>query len=89
MNSNRMGRKFDMEICLGSSCFSRGNRDVVQFIKEYLRKNHLDDRIIFKGARCLGHCSNGPNLIIDGKIIEGVTSDRIEKILEENLADIR
>ncbi|MGD0583932.1 MAG: NAD(P)H-dependent oxidoreductase subunit E [Bacteroidales bacterium] len=84
-----MGRKFDMEICLGSSCFSRGNRDVVQFIKEYLRKNHLDDRIIFKGARCLGHCSNGPNLVIDGKIIEGVTSDRIEKILEENLADIR
>ena len=72
-----------MQICLGSSCFSRGNKDVVMFIKEYLRKNHLDDRVIFKGARCMGHCSNGPNLIINGEIKEGVTRSRIEAILEK------
>jgi NADH:ubiquinone oxidoreductase subunit E len=84
-----MGRKYEMQICLGSSCFSRGNREVVQFIKEYLSKKHLEDRVIFKGARCLGHCSNGPNLIIDGQVIEGVTRERIGKILEDNLADIR
>ena len=78
-----------MDICLGSSCFSRGNKEVVLFIKDYLRKNHLDDRVVFKGARCLGHCSNGPNLVIDGKVIEGVTIDKVEKILEEYLGDIR
>lgn len=84
-----MGSKFEMEICLGSSCFSRGNKEVVMFIKDYLRRNHLDDRVIFKGARCLGHCSNGPNLVINRKVVEGVTVDRVEKILEENLAEIR
>jgi NADH:ubiquinone oxidoreductase subunit E len=84
-----MGRKYELDICLGSSCFSRGNKEVVQFIKDYLRKNHLDDRVVFKGARCLGHCSNGPNLVIDGKVIEGVTIDRVEKILEEYLGEIR
>jgi NADH:ubiquinone oxidoreductase subunit E len=84
-----MGRKYEMDICLGSSCFSRGNKEVVQFIKDYLRKNHLDDRVIFKGARCLDHCSNGPNLVIDGNVIEGVTIDKVEKILEEYLAGIR
>jgi NADH:ubiquinone oxidoreductase subunit E len=84
-----MGRKYEMEICLGSSCFSRGNREVVHFIKEYLRKNHLDDRVIFRGARCLGNCSNGPNLIIDGKIINGVTPDLAEKILEEYLGELK
>lgn len=78
-----------MEICLGSSCFSRGNRDVVQYIKEYLKKNHLDDKVVFKGARCLGHCSNGPNLVINGKIIEGVSLDMAEKILAEYLSDLR
>ena len=78
-----------MEICLGSSCFSRGNKEVVLFIKEYLRKNHLDDRVIFRGARCLGNCSDGPNLVIDGKIIKGVTPELADKILEEYLGELK
>lgn len=78
-----------MEICLGSSCFSRGNKEVVHFIREYLRKNHLEDRVIFKGVRCLGHCSNGPNLVINGKVIEGIGLVRAEKILEDELGNLK
>ena len=77
-----------MEICLGSSCFSRGNKELVIFIKDYLRKNHLDDKVVFRGARCLGHCSNGPNIVINGRIIEGVNREMAEKILEEYLSDL-
>ena len=84
-----MGSRYEMQICLGSSCFSRGNKDVVQFIREYLRKNHLDDKVVFKGARCLGHCSNGPNLVINGKVIEGVGLTQVEKILEDELGNIK
>ena len=72
-----------MQICLGSSCFSRGNKDVVMFIKEYLRNNHLEDKVVFKGARCMGLCSNGPNLIINGVSAQGVTLSKIESILEK------
>jgi NADH:ubiquinone oxidoreductase subunit E len=86
MNSKKMAQRIDMQICLGSSCFSRGNKDVVMYIKEYLRKNHLDDRVVFKGARCMGHCSNGPNLIINGVSIEGVNLSKIESILEKEFA---
>jgi NADH:ubiquinone oxidoreductase subunit E len=81
-----MAQRIEMQICLGSSCFSRGNKDVVNFIREYLRKNHLDDKIIFKGARCMGLCSNGPNLNINGVTIEGVTISKIESILEKELS---
>jgi len=59
------------------------------FIREYLKKNHLDDKVIFKGARCMGHCSNGPNLRINGVLKEGVTLSGIEKILEHELANIK
>jgi len=83
-----MTRRIEMQICLGSSCFSRGNKDVVMFIKEYLKKNHLDDKIIFKGARCMGRCSNGPSLNINGVIIEDVTIARIENILEKEFAGL-
>jgi len=79
----------EMQICLGSSCFSRGNKDVTMFIKDYLRQHHLGDKVIFKGARCMGKCSNGPNLTINGKITEGVTLAGIESILEKELGKIK
>jgi NADH:ubiquinone oxidoreductase subunit E len=84
-----MTRETEMNICLGSSCFSRGNKDVVMFIKEYLRKHHLEDKVIFKGARCMGNCSNGPNLTINGKIIEGVTLAGAEGILDRELVKLK
>jgi NADH:ubiquinone oxidoreductase subunit E len=86
MNSKKMAQRIEMHICLGSSCFSRGNKDVVMFIKEYLRKNHLDDRVIFRGARCMGRCSNGPNLFINGITFEDVSVSKIESILEKEFA---
>lgn len=86
--NTKMSRKVEMQICLGSSCFSRGNKDVVTFIKDYLRSNHLEDRVIFKGARCMGHCSNGPNLIINGIPNESVTLSRIEGILDKEFGKL-
>jgi NADH:ubiquinone oxidoreductase subunit E len=84
-----MTREVEMHICLGSSCFSRGNKEVVMFIRDYLKKNHLEDKVIFKGARCMGNCSKGPNLRIDDRIEEEVTLARIEEILERELARLK
>jgi NADH:ubiquinone oxidoreductase subunit E len=89
IKEKKMAQRFEMEICLGSSCFSRGNREVVVFIREYLKKNHLEDRIIFKGARCMNLCSKGPNLIINERIIEGITLSKIEAFLEKEFENIK
>ena len=83
-----MAQKIEMHICLGSSCFSRGNRDVVAYIREYLRKNHLEDKIIFRGARCMNQCNKGPNLKINERIIEEVTMSKIEILLEKEFGNI-
>ena len=82
-----MNKSYEIEICLGSSCFSRGNREVVQVIRDYLRKNHLDDKVVFKGARCMNRCSEGPFLIINGKTFIKTTLTDIEKILEKELTE--
>lgn len=82
-----MNKSYEIEICLGSSCFSRGNREVVQVIRDYLRKNHLDDKVVFKGARCMNRCSEGPFLIINGKTFIQTTLTDIEKILEKELTE--
>lgn len=61
---------------------------MVMFIRDYLKKNHLDDKVIFKGARCMGHCNNGPNLNINGVTLEGVTLSKIESILEKEFGKL-
>ena len=81
-----MTREVEMQICLGSSCFSRGNKEVVNFIRDYLKKNHLEDKMIFKGSHCMGNCNKGPNLMIDGRLIEEVSIAGIEEILDRELA---
>lgn len=83
-----MNKKYELQICLGSSCFSRGNRELVQYIKDYLKKNHLDDRVIFKGARCLGHCANGPVMIINDTIIERIKMSDVDKLLDKEFGTL-
>ncbi len=84
-----MPQEIRIDICLGSSCFSRGNKEVVMFIREYLRKNHLEDKVVFRGARCMGNCSHGPNMKINEEFSGEVTMLKIEAILEKELAKIR
>lgn len=86
LSNRHLGLSYNIEICLGSSCFSRGNREVVQVIRDYLRKNHLDDKVMLRGARCMNRCSEGPFIIINGKTFTGIDIQEIEKILEKELA---
>ncbi|MCU0457997.1 MAG: (2Fe-2S) ferredoxin domain-containing protein [Bacteroidales bacterium] len=85
LNIRLLGQSYNIEICLGSSCFSRGNREVVQVIRDYLRKNHLDDKVVLRGARCMNRCSDGPYIIINGRTFTGIGVQDIEKILEKEL----
>lgn len=84
-----MSEKVEMNICLGSSCFSRGNKEVVSFIKDYLHRNNLEDKVNFKGARCMGHCSEGPNLRINEEVISGLTLPALETILDRVIGRIK
>lgn len=58
---------------------------MVQVLREYLRKNHLDDKVVLKGARCMNRCSEGPFIIINGKTFTSIGLQDIEKILEKEL----
>ncbi len=75
--------KVSIVICLGSSCFSRGNRETLEVIKEYLKEKNVEDRVAFKGQLCSGSCNMGPVVWIDGKKYEGVTPTNVLPILNE------
>jgi NADH:ubiquinone oxidoreductase subunit E len=76
-----LGRK-EIKICMGSSCFSRGNRTTLQVIQQYLKDHHMERDVILKGHHCFGDCSTGPVVKIGSRVYEQVTGDSILEILE-------
>ncbi|WP_020613088.1 (2Fe-2S) ferredoxin domain-containing protein [Sediminispirochaeta bajacaliforniensis] len=57
-----------IEICMGSSCYVRGNRDLLAALEQFLETEGLSDRVALKGCLCTDCCGQGPNVIIDGEI---------------------
>jgi NADH:ubiquinone oxidoreductase subunit E len=59
-------------ICMGSSCFSRGNSRNIEVVQEFLKKHTLPPSVELSGHLCEGHCKSGPNVMINGKLYHEV-----------------
>ena len=76
-----METKHEIVICLGSSCFSRGNKDVLEVVKAFLKEHNLSAEVFFFWDLCGGKCEEGPVLQIDDQIFSQVTVDNVYEIL--------
>jgi len=83
-----MINKVQIKICLGSSCFSRGNNELVKMVQKYIRNANLEGKVAFMGDHCTGNCNDGPNIRIGGKHFISVSSENIIEILDANLKDL-
>lgn len=75
--------KKEVVICLGSSCFARGNKQLVRIVNEYLRDRNLLNEVRFHGQRCFGECAVGPSIKLDGKLSENLDEDSIIAVLDD------
>ena len=71
-----------IKICMGSSCFSRGNKDNLEIIRDYLNHNSITAKIYLTGNLCQGMCNKGPNLFINYDAFHRVDSNQIVNILD-------
>ncbi len=78
-----MQPKHEIIICLGSSCFSRGSKNILKTIKTYLNENNLEDEVFFHGQLCMGMCEKGPNMKIDNREFHGVNEENVIGILND------
>lgn len=84
-----MNHRREIIICLGSSCFARGNRNLLKQVQRYINQHGLADKVLFRGDHCFSECSKGPNLKIGGKIYSQLNEDNIHQILNEALHDLK
>ena len=76
-----MDTKHEIIICLGSSCFSRGNKDVLEVVKSFLKEHQLTAEVFFHGDLCGGKCDEGPVLQIDDQLFSQVTVENVYEVL--------
>ncbi len=74
-----------IKICMGSSCFARGNAKNLQLIQSFLDQNNIKAEIELVGMRCCNRCAVGPNITIDDKEYHHVDNEMLLDILEKIL----
>lgn len=82
MSSNQ---QLEIEICMGSSCFSRGNHQSLEIIQSFIQKHNLQADIQVKGCLCQNQCTSGPMIRINGDLYQKVEPVTVIDILEESL----
>lgn len=68
-------------VCLGSSCFARGNAQNLAAIEGYLANHGLEREIRVTGCLCQDECKRGPNVMVNGEHLHEVTVSRLREVL--------
>ena len=71
-----------IKVCLGSSCFVRGNNNTLEFIENYIKQNNKDASLELLGCRCTNACQEGPNIFVNDKKYAHPSQDELTRILE-------
>jgi NADP-reducing hydrogenase subunit HndA len=76
-----------ISICLGTACFIKGARDVLDELKQVLSIDvgevTQDGKFSIDTLRCVGTCAMAPVIMIDDKVYGNVAPKNIKKIIRE------
>jgi len=77
-----------IRVCLGTACYVRGGKRVLDAIKEHLKidvgETTPDREFSLEVARCFGACGLAPTLTIDGEVYQRVKPVKISEILNRH-----
>lgn len=71
----------EVVVCMGSSCFARGNAHNLAAIETYLANHKTADSVHVTGCLCQDDCKRGPNMTICGERICEVSTAALCEIL--------
>jgi len=77
--------KYTVSICLGTACYVRGGRDVLNKLKDVLGIDvgvTTDDKMFSLSVmRCIGACGLAPAMTVNSKVYKQVNPNKIHRIL--------
>ncbi len=78
----------EIEICMGSSCFARGNNKAVALIQDYIAETADSSTIKLKGALCKRRCKEGPVISVNGQDYTGIDGPALLDVVKSLHAEM-
>ncbi|NLM11306.1 MAG: (2Fe-2S) ferredoxin domain-containing protein [Clostridiaceae bacterium] len=75
----------DIYICVGSSCHLKGSYEIINLMKENIKKYSLEDRVNIAAAVCLGKCTDGVCVKIDNEVLCGIFPENFHEFFKETV----
>ena len=79
--------KHTIRVCMGTACYVRGGKLVVEALEEKLGVpvggTTDDKKVTFEIARCIGACGLAPAIMVDDTVYKYVTPKNVDDILAE------
>lgn len=55
----------NIKVCVGSSCHLKGSYDVIEALKEIVKRYDVEDLVELQASFCLGNCAQGVTVKTD------------------------
>lgn len=79
--------KYNLSICLGTACFVKGSKEILDRAKERLNieegKTTPDGKFSLDTMRCVGACGLAPVFIINNEVYGKATVKKLDEVLDE------
>jgi len=82
------GNRLTVEVCVGTCCFQQGAYDTMRKLGKLLRDHELDGDVELRATFCFEQCGQGPNIAVNGEIIDNAVPDRAEEIFRKEILPV-
>ncbi len=78
--------RHEVHVCTGTSCHQRGSEKILEKVQDLIGvkpgETTSDLRFSLENGSCLGCCTLGPEMVVDGVHHSNITPDDVEDILK-------
>lgn len=79
-----------LSICIGTTCHTRGSREIIEKLQQLICDNDLKDKVDMSGKFCLGRCADkGVSVSVDGVDFDLTPADTEEFFNKEILGRVK
>jgi len=79
--------KHTILVCMGTACYVRGGKKLVEGLQKHLNVNVTDTtedgKFTLSIARCIGACGLAPAMMVDDTVFKSVNPKRLESVLSK------
>ncbi|OAA29483.1 iron hydrogenase [Kosmotoga arenicorallina S304] len=76
--------KLTVNVCLGTSCYSKGSYNILSDLIEASNKEEWAKNLEIKGTFCLENCGVSPNVMVKDEVISEATTEKVKEVLKKH-----